>query len=197
MTLISPKRKTALNSDALTGEWLVPGSPRFVVHPQDTDKRVVERVHYYRARQTRTEPTGDVVSAPIALHRHETDAGGLGGLVYTVMMLQYLRYASDAQTRAEQLALIAWWRSDYGRQRVLRGVYDRMAQRFPREQAAKEAERVLEVVLACHEEAADPAVIAERYGRSEAWVRGNVDWCMRIAVRHRQSCQCETCRRRE
>lgn len=188
MTLQAPRRKTSKNSDALTGEWLVPGSPRFVVNTSDTEKQRVERVHYYRARTSRIEPTGDVVTAPVALHRHETDAGGLGGLVYTVMMLQYLRYASEAQTRAEQFELIAWWQTPYGRERVRRGL--------ERKLPAESARQVLEIVLTCHQEQADPALIAERFHHSEGWVRGKIDWCMRLALGHRETCQCATCAQR-
>lgn len=194
MTLVAPKRrKTALNSDSLTGQFLEAGRPTYIEATPDSVKRTPPR--YLEAK-------GGELHPPTALHRNVTDAGGLGGLIYTAMMLQYLRYATDAQTRTEQLELISWWQSEYGVRRVYNGLYVRMAQRFPHDQdgqerAAKEAQNILEAVLTCHREQADPADVAERFHRTEQWLRGNIDWCMRIAVRHRQSCQCETCGRRE
>ena len=174
------RRKTVLNSDSLTGQFLEAGRPTYVVATPDSVKKTPPRY---------LEATGGELHPPTALHRNVTDEGGLGGLVYTVMMLQYLRYATDAQSRAEQLELISWWRSDYGRRRVMRGL--------ERKIGAERARHTLEVVLACHQEQADPADIAERFSHSVSWVCGRIDWCMKLALGHRTDCQCATCEARE
>lgn len=175
MTLVAPKR---IPRDCLTGQPLRAGLPTFVIHVP---------VHRQRARYL--EPSGDVVSAPISLHRRETEGVGL---TYAVLMAQYLHLSvaeqQSAQARAEHLAMIAWWRNEYGIRRVLAG----LSERLPMD-AAK---HVLEVVLTCHQEEADPAAIAERFGHSERWVLDRVRLCMRLAHWHRRRCTCESCEQR-
>ena len=165
MALQAPKR---IPRDCLTGAPLRAGLPIYLMS-----------VPMKQQRPRYLEATGDTVSAPLTLHRNVTDEGGLGGLIYAAMMAKYLGLAvaeqQSAQARAEHLEMIAWWRSAYGVRRVTEG----LLQRLP----AKAAQHVLEVVMTCHREQADPLAIAERFGHSEQWVLGKIDWCMKLANR--------------
>ena len=64
--LQAPKRRLRC---ALTGVPVQPGDAVMIVG-LDAAHPVVERVRYLRTRQTRVEPTGDVISAPVTPHRH-------------------------------------------------------------------------------------------------------------------------------
>ena len=167
--LQAPKRRPRC---ALTGAPLV----------YDSEKRTVSGTPLKMTKPRYLEPTGDAISAPVTLHRHETEGVGLA---YAVMMARYLSQAHSEGERREQLALLAWWHSSYGQRRVLSGLLMRLP-----ESAAR---HTLEVVMTCHREQADPADIAERFGHSEQWVRAKVDWCMHLAQFHRAECQCMSC----
>jgi hypothetical protein len=172
--LQAPKR---IRRCALTGAPLVSDSLKLAVAEAPMKRR--------KPGYLETVADAGAIAAPLTLHRHETEGVGLA---YAVMMSQYLRYAVDTQTHAERLALIAWWQSDYGINRVRMGLLKRLP-----EASVKHA---LEVVLTCHREQADPADIAERFQHSEHWVRAKIDWCMHIAQFHRERCGCLTCQNR-
>lgn len=183
VTLQAPKRiprKTSLNSDALTGEWLVPGSPRYAV-----------RMPTHRARPRYLEPGhGEPLSAPLTLHRSQQE--GAVGLEYSLMMAAYLsavvqelRAEQRAVDRAELAEAMAWWTTDYGVTRVQTGLRGKMP--------ATLIPHVLEVVLTCHREHAEPSEIAKRFNTSVAWVYSKIDLCMRIAGYHSVTCACTPC----
>lgn len=175
MTLVAPKR---IQRDCLTGVPLRAGLPTYVVH-----------VPTQRKKPRYLEAEGDTLSAPLKLHRSETDAGGLGGLMYHAMMAEYLHLALNDQQKRERLAMLAWWRSAYGTyKRVLPGLVERFGD--------DEAQHVLAVVIACHREQADPADIGAQFGHSEQWVIDRVRLCMRLAHWHRRDCACSSCEQR-
>ena len=187
--LQAPKRRLRC---ALTGVPVQPGDAVMIVG-LDAAHPVVERVRYLRTRQTRVEPTGDVISAPVTLHRHTTEGVGLE---YAVMMAKYLSAALDAKQQREHLAMLAWWNDEYGVRRVYNGLYGHLEQRYASERAAEEAQHILLVVVTCHREQASPAVMAERFGETPEWVYRKVDWCMKLAHHHRATCHCEQCQQR-
>ena len=177
MTLQAPKRRPRC---ALTGVPIADGDVVMLVGRGMAKRR--------RPRYLERADEADTVEPPLTLHRNETEAGGLGGLIYHAMMARYLGHALTAEQAAERLELLAWWHSDYGRNRVRLG----LLKRLPEQSVA----HVLEVVMTCHREQADPAEIAERFGHSEQWLRGKIDWCMHLAQFHRDACQCVTCQLR-
>jgi len=184
--LQAPKRKTSLNTDALTGQWLQPGLPTYVVSVPM--KR--QRPRYLEAGN------GETIAAPMTLHRNQQE--GAVGLEYSLMMLAYLNALVDELRRERRMVdraalaeALAWWKTDYGVGRVRAG----LLAKWPGHHET--ALQVLEIVLVCHREQAEPAVIATRYGKSGAWVYDKIDLCMRIAGYHRQACGCAKCAARK
>lgn len=181
--LVAPKRrKTALNSDALTGQWLEARLPTYIVATPDTAKRRKPRY---------LEAEGDLVHAPLAMHRH-TIEGRLGGLEYSAVMSAYFAGAEDELRREkreiDRAALedaMKWWTTPYGRGRVLRGL--------ERKIGYEAAHTAFKMVLAYHREQADLADIARRFQSTTNTVEKAVDDCMKIAGYHRKGCQCEKC----
>ena len=170
MTLQAPKRIRRPRC-TLTGVPVQRGDAVMLVG-HDATHPVMERVRYLRKQQTRLEPTGDVLSAPVTLHRHTTEGVGLE---YAVMMAKYLSAALDALSLAERLALIAWWDSEYGVRRVWRGLCERYSE--------ADANEIIAAVVAVHREQADPDEIGPRLGHDGQWIRDRVRYCQWYANR--------------
>lgn len=176
------KRKTVLNSDSLTGQYLEAGRPTYIVATPDTVKRRKPRY---------LEADGDLVHAPLVIHRHAVE-GRLGGLEYSAVMSAYFAGAED-ELRREKRAIdraaledaMKWWTTPYGRDRVRRGLL--------RKYDDATARNAFEMVLTYHREQADLAVIAVRFKTTAKTVEKLVDDCMKIAGYHRKGCGCEKC----
>jgi len=175
--------KRAQTADSLTGTVIRRSAVGAVV--------VVEQTPAHRRAPGYREADGDLVAAPLVLHRHEVE-GILGGLEYSVFMASYLN-AMTAEMRAEKrvadrasmLEALAWWNDDYGKDRVKRELVRMLGE--------EKAQAAFEVALTCHQEQAEPSDIARRFGKSAAWVYDKLDLCMRVAGYHQQNCQCAPC----
>ncbi len=162
--LQTPKRIPSHLRCALTGVPIRRGDVVLVIGA-GTTKRTTPRY---------LEPVGDIVSAPQTLHKSAWRGGTEGvGLAYSVLMAQYLALVGSEIAAEDRRDVLAWWRSDYGIRRVREGLLEKLPDYA--------ANHVLEVVLTCHREEADPADIAARFQHSEQWVLGKIDWCMRLA----------------
>lgn len=180
--LQAPKR---IPRCALTGVPIAPGDLVYVYGVGQVKRR--------KPRYLESAADAGVVAAPLTLHRHVTEGVGLE---YSVFMAAYLNALLDELRREkreanelELLSALAWWdverNGQYGKNRVYAGL-----QRLMPKATALD---VLEIVMTCHQEQAEPSAIAVRYGKSAAWVYDKLDLCMRIAGYHRDTCACPKC----
>lgn len=146
-----------------------------LIEPTSYIMRIREPLHRASVRYLQEQ---DYLAPPQTLHVHPFHNGAEGvGMQYTHMMLSYLDAALIERESDERIAVHAWWTSEYGIERVRRGLRSRMS--------AHNAEHVLEVILTLHQEEADPAEIAERYDHTVQWVMWRFKSCMDIALKRR------------
>ena len=128
------------------------------------DVVAVEYVPAHRQKPGYLEAAGNLTAAPLTLHQHQQD--GAVGLVYAPPFLRFLDYDDPA----------AWWESDYGVERVRRGLINEG-------DTPGEAQRAIDAVTLYQRSRCAIERAALVYDRDFDWLSDKLDQTWRLAHR--------------
>lgn len=116
----------------------------------------------------------DMATAPSTLNVHPFHGGTEGvGLAFTSLMTRYLNAVMRQLGVTQRRELSEWWESDYGINRVRAS----LNKAYSHGKAAK----ILDMVLICAREEADPVDVALDNYQSVAWLTRKIALCQWLA----------------
>jgi len=153
----------AIPRDAVTGEPLQRGTPRYRLHTDRLDN----------PRGVRLGDEAETSPQPVRLHTATVEHGGLGGHCFARQFAQYLARVKPAAVLIAEYERRFWWAGAYGRRRV--------EARFIRRDGLERGGKAYRVALALASGYTDYATAAAETGHTPNWLAWQVERAEKFA----------------